>query len=369
MKRHAQYRYLTAFVLLAAIQAANAAEPARKPTPREEHPGITTTYETLTLRDGVKLQAIVTKPAKATGRMPAILFVHWLSCDTVADTARPADGWSAMMRRIVRESNALVWRTEKRGVGSSEGDCATMDYDTELADHREALVHLRRRADVDPQRIVIYGGSIGGTYAPLLAADQDLAGVMVWGAGATTWMERMLKFERNALELGGTHPARLAQEMSARIRFLERYLIEGRTPAQIAASDPALGPVWSRIVGTSADGQYGRPFSFHRQAQKADWAAAWSRVRAPVLALYGQYDWFESHDAASLIARIVNAKSPGRGTFVEVPGMNHHFEVYPSAEAAFKEERGQVNPDPAVDVMLDWLQRVLATQRNTTDDE
>lgn len=155
---------------------------------------------------------------------------------------------------------------------------------------------------------------------------------------------------------GGVMPT----EMSARIRFLERYLIEGKTPAQIAASDATLGSVWSRIVGTAADGQYGRPFAFHQQAQTADWSAAWSRVRAPVLAMYGQYDWFESHDAASLIARIVNAKSPGRGTFVEMPGMNHHFEVYPSAQAAFREERGQVNPDPAVDVMLDWLRRVLA---------
>lgn len=55
MMCRAQYRYLASFTLLAIIQASDAAEPARKPTPREEHPGISTTYETLTLRDGVKL--------------------------------------------------------------------------------------------------------------------------------------------------------------------------------------------------------------------------------------------------------------------------------------------------------------------------
>jgi dienelactone hydrolase len=307
----------------------------------------------------VKLQTIITKPVNATGRMPAILFVQWLSCGTVAISSRPGDGWSGMLRRIVRESNALVWRTEKRGVGSSEGDCARMDYDTELADHREALEHLKRRTDIDPQRIVIFGGSIGGTYAPLLAADKDLAGVMIWGAGATTWTERTLKFERNALELGGRDPASLASEMSARVRFLDRYLIEGKTPAQIAAADATLGSVWSRIVGTAADGQYGRPFAFHQQAQKADWSAAWSRVRAPVLAMYGQHDWFESHDATSLIARIVNAKSPGRGTFVEVLRTDHHFTAYPDAVAAFKGEGGEVNPDPAVDVMLAWLGEIF----------
>ena len=76
---------------------------------------------------------------------------------------------------------------------------------------RGARRKLRSRSDVDPQRIVVFGGSIGGTYAPLLAAGEDVAGVMIWGAGATTWAERMLKFERNALELGGSDPPKLAE--------------------------------------------------------------------------------------------------------------------------------------------------------------
>jgi pimeloyl-ACP methyl ester carboxylesterase len=325
----------------------------------ETHPNITTSYGTLTLRDGVKLQTIVTKPANASGRLPAILFVQWLSCDTVAISDHPRDGWSAMLTQIVRRSNALVWRTEKRGIGASGGNCATMDYDTELADHKQALAQLEQRDDVDPNRIVIFGGSIGGTYAPLIAAEQPVAGVMIWGAGATTWAERMLKFERNALELRGTPSEQLAREMTLRLQFFDRYLIGNQTPAQIAATDAAVGSVWSRIVGTAADGQYGRPFAFHQQAQRADWAAAWSKVKSPVLAIYGEYDWFESRDATTLIARIVNAKSPGRGTYAEVPRMNHHFAEFASAEAAFAEKDGRVNPEPAVKVMLTWLQQTL----------
>jgi pimeloyl-ACP methyl ester carboxylesterase len=323
---------------------------------RETHPGLTTSYETLTLRDGVRLQNIITKPANVRGRLPAIQFVQWLSCDSVGISTNASDGWSGMLRQIVRESNALVWRTEKRGIGGSEGTCDTMDYDTELADHRDAFAALKRRPDVDPRRIVIFGGSIGGTYAPLIAADQEIAGVITWGAGATTWAERMLKFERNALELGGVDPTQLAGEMTARFQFLDRYLIKGETPAQIAAADASLGAVWTRIVGTSPTGHYERPFAFHQQAQRADWAGAWSRVRAPVLAVYGEYDWFESRDAASLIARIVNATSPGRGTFVEIPAMNHHFSEFRNAADAFTEKNGKVNPDPAVKVMLQWLQ-------------
>jgi len=321
----------------------------------ESHPGVLTLYERFATGDGLMLQTIITKPENVSERLPAILFVQWLSCDTVGISSNPGDGWSAMLRRVVRESKALVWRTEKRGVGSSQGNCATMDYETELSDHREALARLRQRPDVDPQRVFIFGGSIGGTYAPLLAADQDLAGVIVWGAGATTWAERTMKFERNALELGGVEPKSLAPEMNNRFQFLNRYLIEGATPADIAASNPLLGKVWSQMVGTAPSAHYGRPFAFHQQAQRADWAAAWSRVKAPVLAMYGEYDWFESRDATSLIARIVNKTRPGVATFVEIPRMNHHFTLYPTAEDAFAERNGTVNPDPAVDVMLSWL--------------
>lgn len=350
------FKAMTALTVLAFSLVQTVAMAAQA---RERHPNIDTSHGTLTLRDGTRLQTIVTKPSTASGRMPTILFVQWLSCDTIAISDNPRDGWSAMLMEIVRRSNALVWRTEKRGVGESEGNCATLDYDTELADHRQALAQLRARDDVDPDRIVIFGGSIGGTYAPLLAADERVAGVMIWGAGATTWAERMMKFERNALELGGAPPAELAQEMTLRLQFLERYLVRGQTPSQIMKDDPMIGAVWSRIVGTSDDGHYGRPFAFHQQAQKADWAAAWSKVNAPVLALYGEYDWFESRDATTLITRIVNSKSPGHGTFAEIPRMNHHFAQFPDATAAFAEKEGQVNPEPAVSVMLAWLQKIF----------
>ena len=329
-------------------------------TPTEEHSGIEVSYGILPMRDGVKLRTIVTKPARAASeKLPAILFVQWLSCNTVAISSHPRDGWSAMLRRIVRESGALVWRTEKRGVGSSEGNCSTMDYHTELGDHREALNALRARPDVDPERIVLFGGSIGGTYVPLLAAQTPVAGVMVWGAGATTWAERMLKFERNALELRMSEPQQLADAMRLRFTFFERYLVAQQTPTQIAKENPAVGAVWGQIVGTSPDAHYGRPFAFHQQAQQADWAGAWSQVSAPVLVTYGEYDWFESADAASLITRIVSSKTKGQGTFHLVPAMNHHFEVYDDATDAFLEQNGRVDPEPAVTPMLQWLKTIL----------
>jgi dienelactone hydrolase len=325
----------------------------------EVHPGLETEYGELLPGDGARLRTIVTKPRQSTGRLPAVLFVQWLSCDTIELAPDAKDGWSVMLRRLISESGMLWQRTEKSGVGESKGTpCVRLDYETELAHHRAALRQLQARSDVDPQRIVVFGASMGSNYAPLVAADQDVAGLVVWGGGATTWFERMLRFERNALELGDTDPQALAAEVNARAAYFNRYLLKGETPAAIAASDPKLGEVWKRIVGTSDTGHYGRPFAFHQQAQKQNWAGAWARVRAPVLVLYGEYDWFESRDAAQLIANIVNRRQPGSATFRELPQIDHHFTRYASPRDAFKEKGGREDAAPAVQAILDWLSKI-----------
>jgi DNA-binding transcriptional MerR regulator len=176
---------------------------------------------------------------------------------------------------------------------------------------------------------------------------------------------RRIEALRCAIDQRGNEqpPAVVLRETPA----VEVYSMRARVPhlglpmqTLFAAADATIGAVWSRIVGTAADGQYGRPFAFHQQAQRANWAGAWSKVNAPVLAMYGEYDWFESRDATTLITRIVNARSPGRGTFAEIARMNHHFAQYDTVAAAFAEKEGQVSPEPAVSVMLAWLEKIFA---------
>jgi pimeloyl-ACP methyl ester carboxylesterase len=326
--------------------------------PLEALPGVDTEYGVLRVGDA-RLRTIVTRPAARTGRLPAVLFVQWLSCDTIEVSSNPRDGWSAMLRVLITRSGLVWMRTEKSGVGDSQGPpCSQLDYETELSYHRAALHALKARADVDPKRIVVYGGSMGSNYAPLVAASEDVAGVVVWGGGAFTWFERMVRFERNAIVLGDTPPENIAAEVNARAAYFARYLLNGESPAAIAKSDPELGKVWSRIVGTSDDGHYGRPFAFHQQAQRQNWAGAWARVRAPVLVLYGEYDWFESHDAAALIPDIVNRNRPGSASLRVLPKLNHHFTRYASARDAFKEQGGTTDAAPAVAAILEWLKRI-----------
>lgn len=335
--------------------------PRRENRPLEAIPGLDSRYGVLRTRDGTRLRTILTRPTGSSGRLPVILFVQWLSCDSIELPASQTDGWSRMLRRLAQDSGFAMMRTEKAGVGDSEGGtCAALDYETELAHHRDALAALRRSDDVDTRRIVVFGASMGGNMAPLVAAGQDVAGVMIWGGGAKPWLERTLGLERRAKQFEGMPAAELDAYMQSLKPFLAAYLIDRQTPAAIARERPALAGIWKRMVGTGENSHYGRPFAFHQQAQAQNWAAAWAQVDAPVLVLYGEYDWFEDAAAHRLVADTANREQSGSGRFVTIPQTDHHFVRYPTPQAAFREENGRIDPDPAVDEMLRWVRATVA---------
>ena len=131
------------------------------------------------------------------------------------------------------------------------------------------------------------------------------------------------------------------------------------TPAQVAADNPELKDVWAGILGTTDTHHYGRPFRFHYQAQAANWAGAWSRVEAPVLVLYGEYDWSESLASHQLIVDVVNRERPGSAELQVVPGSDHHFTRYASSQAAFDGTEGQKIGAEVAAQMIGWIRGVL----------
>ncbi|HYD46386.1 MAG TPA: CocE/NonD family hydrolase, partial [Phenylobacterium sp.] len=230
----------------------------RKSPAFEEIAGVEAEYGVVRTQDGARLRSIVTRPAGATGRLPAIYYVQPLSCDTVE--AVEAGGWSEMLKRLATESGRAFIRVEKSGVGDSQGPtCRALDYETELAHHGEAAEQLARHPWVDGGKVVLYGASMGARMAPALAAKRPYQGVVVWGGGGATWFQRQVEFQRRAHSAKGL--SGLAQKSNQADAIYAAWLLEGRRP------DPATD-AWKALTGTHADGQFGRSFAWHEQAQK-----------------------------------------------------------------------------------------------------
>jgi dienelactone hydrolase len=300
------------------------------------------------------VRTIVTRPRLGPARAPALLFIGWLSCDSIALRSDARDGWSEFLRALISRSGFVVMRVDKPGVGESEGNCGETDFETEVAAYRAAYQALARLAFVDAKRIGLVGASMGGAIAPLIAQGTDVAAVAVWGTFSKSWLEHMLELERRRLDLLGERPGAVTNQLARLSAIHAGVLLDRSTPRQVLERRPGLGPSWYGEPG----GLYGRPAAFFHQAQQTNIAAAWERVRAPVLAVHGEYDWIMSRDDHALIARIVDRARPGRGHFLSIPRTDHHFEVFDTPAQAFRGEGGRYD-GVATDAIVRFLRREL----------
>jgi pimeloyl-ACP methyl ester carboxylesterase len=130
------------------------------------------------------------------------------------------------------------------------------------------------------------------------------------------------------------------------------FLLERRSPHDIFVQHPELEVLWDG----ADDQQYGRPTIYYQQLQDLNLMGAWSKIRVPVLALHGEYDWIMSRDDFELLVELVNRNSRGSAVFLTLPHTGHTFEHYDSLQHAFE---GKQLPFDAVvaQPIRDWLVR------------
>lgn len=334
--------------------------------PLEQIDGLDSYYGVLETPDGARLRTIVTRPANTNGPLPAIFFVQWVSCDTVEFTAPGA--WIDVFKAVAQRSGMAMIRVERSASGDSEGPaCHKLDLATELAHYRFAFERLTQSPHVDPDRVVVLGNSLGSMLVPMVAQGRQVAGAAITSGGGLSYYERMLHFDRMHLERGGGAPGELLEKLMWQARFHVEYLLNGRTPEEIAERDPGLGRIWGQIPHVGDGVHYGRPYAYHHQAARLNLLGAWAAIEAPVLVIYNEYDQYESRRGAEVVVETVNRLRPGSARFVVLPMQDHSFYLYPSADAAFRGDGGVAVPEPGTQAILDWLHHAvgdLAIGRN-----
>jgi pimeloyl-ACP methyl ester carboxylesterase len=317
---------------------------AQQNRPREHFANAEVLYDWVSNSRGDKLRTYVTRPKNGGGKVPAIFFVGWLSCDSVEYATGEPDGFGLLILGLIEQSGYATVRMDKPGVGESQGTpCNKADYQGELEGYQAAFDSMNKYDFIDSQQIFIVGLSNGGGVGPLVSRDHRIAGFVAAGSWGRTWYEHMLENERVRLTSAHKSPAEVNDEVKALTQFYDLYLIQGQTPGEIIRQHPQ----WKLLWYDEPDGQYGRPAAFYQQLQALNLGQLWQKVEAPVLVIHGSSDTIMSRSDSSAIAEIVNTTHPGRARFVEVPGMTHGFTVDKKFHAEL------------ILLILDWMKEAL----------
>jgi pimeloyl-ACP methyl ester carboxylesterase len=320
-----------------------------QPQPKREHfQNAEVLYGWATDNQGEHLRTFITRPNNTTGKVPAIFFVGWLSCDSMKyPDAETKDGFGILLRRLIEQSGYATVRMDKPGVGESQGDCGKTDFNTELSGYQSAFDEMLKYDFIDPARIFVVGLSNGGGTSALVPRQHPVRGYIAASSWGRTWYEHMLDMERRRLIEEGKSPADVNTSVKAFVEFYTLYLMKGMTPGQAISQHPE----WKNLWYDTSDGQYGRPAAFYQQLQALNLGETWQKVNEPVLVIRGTGDNVMSRSDSEAIAQIVNQVHPGHARCIQIDDMTHGFTI----KDKFKEE--------LVPTILGWMKEQIEAAR------
>ncbi|MEL6916903.1 MAG: PDZ domain-containing protein [Bacteroidota bacterium] len=321
---------------------------------KEVHSGMDTFYEEVTSSYGLTQRTIVTKPRKK-GKQPAIILIGGLSCSSVETYPGRGGNWVKVIRDLVEQSDMVVMRIEKPGVGDSDGNCAESDFLTDMAGFMAAVKSLKSKSYVDPDKIIVYGSSMGSAIAPILANQFNLAGIISDGVFFKTWFEHMLEIERRILRFKGNSEAEIVEKMN--LYYIPLYYgmhIQKKTYEQIVNEYPAL----AEFNYHAPRHMYGRPVEYYQQLQDYNLAGAWEKIKVPVRIMRGTNDWIMSSSDNQMIIDVLERNGHQDHLLYEYPGLDHWNTIHKTPKDSYEGKEGVWEDNISMQI-INWAREMV----------
>lgn len=177
--------------------------------------------------EGLKIYALMTVPngeKPATG-WPVIIFNHGY---IPPDVYRTTERYVAYVDLIAR-SGYIVFRSDYRGHDRSEGEArgaySTPDYTVDVLN---AVASMKRYPEADPNRIGMWGHSMGG-YITLRAMviSKDIKAGVIWGGVVAPYADLLTQWRRGP----GVAPIPTPSARSWRSSWVQQYGSPEENPA------------------------------------------------------------------------------------------------------------------------------------------
>ncbi|HWI16733.1 MAG TPA: alpha/beta fold hydrolase [Vicinamibacterales bacterium] len=256
---------------------------------------------------GFNLGGSLTKPATATGPLPALILIGGSGPTDRDETVAGIPVFGQIARDLVNAGFVVV-RYDKRGVGQSGGRAESVTIADYAEDARQVLLWLEKRKEVDKNRIGLVGHSEGALVAMLLAGrERNKVGAISLIAGPSTNGNTVV-LEQQKLLL-----AKLPIDDAQRA---ERVALQEKINAAVMT-----GKGWNDVPAAArkvADTPWFYSFlTFNPEKAIED-------TRQPMLIVQGELDTQVQPYHADKLAEFARARrAKAEVAVVKVPGINH----------------------------------------------
>ncbi len=319
-------------------------------------------YDQFSFNKGA-IRVIVDKP-KTDKKVPAVLFIQGYTCSSLDNTS-PDHPYIKLVKGLCDKGYAVM-RMEKPGMGDNynTSDCSEIDFHTEVEAFSLALEKLKTYDFVDKDNVFIWGHSMGGVIAPIIAAQQNVKGVAVYGCTIRPWRDYLNDLFRIQSIMVGADPVENDKGMKAYAKILYGLFIDKKHP-DLLAKDPELKEALKN--GFSYDGKghiWTRHYKYIVQIDDYSLFEQWSKVKSNVLVFWGDADLeaFSEWDHKQ-ITDVVNKYNPGKATYYNIKNTTHSFAKVKSMQHGIKNRNwkyitSNFNQE-VIEATYNWMNNVI----------
>lgn len=315
-------------------------------------------YDEVKFQNGF-IRLIINKP-KGEGKFKSIFFIPGYMCYSLDNIGKHPYG---QLVDGLCKKGYVVMRAEKLGMGDciNTPNCFDVNYMTELEGFETGYEKLKSYSFVDTTNMFVFGHSLGGYEAPMVAEKLGAKGVIVCGTGYKTWYEYIIEMFRFQNIIAGADYIENEKLIQTMIPLLYDYLILKKTPTELNTNEKYSSVLKEYLEYDGGEKIWSRHYTYWQQLQDLNMPEIWKNLNSEVLIIRGEGDFeaFSNSDHQS-IADAVNFYHRGKAKFVLIPNMDHGFAT--ATDPADSYRKKQIpgfyynNFNPAIfDVVEKWI--------------
>lgn len=316
-----------------------------------------------------RIRTITYHPHQQRNDKAAVFFIQGYTCGSIDYGMMPNVSITQLLSGFA-QAGFTVFKMEKPGVGDSQGKlaCTEYDFNTENEAFTAGLTHFKETKRVDPNKVFVFGHSLGVLHSAILAHQGLVTGVMGYGGVVKPWHDYMHDiYAKQSTMYWGVSEQQAKQNVELISPFLYSWL-KTDTDWQVMMTLPSTKKmIEASILPIQDELVFNRHYRFFRSLNQIDFVPLWQNTKAHNLMLHGSFDIQAINgDWAEQVQKLTVKKSGYSSTVKEFEHTDHSLMRYQTKQQLMQSTRGEVrglgkfNPN-ITKASIDWMQQILGS--------